>query len=127
MFRILVLDDEPLIAMMLQEWLTELDCETVGPAYSVAGALALLDGVTLDGALLDLSPGDNETCYPVATALRARCVPFVFATGYADPVVDARFKDTLILSKPFTFEAVKDAVSRLRSGEPERDALVTEG
>jgi CheY-like chemotaxis protein len=118
--RILVLDDEPLIAMMVQNWLAELHCETIGPVYSVASALALLEGVTLDGALLDLSLRNNETCYAVASALRARDVPFVFATGYDDPLIDAQFKDTLILSKPFEYEAVKAAVSRLRSEEPER-------
>jgi CheY-like chemotaxis protein len=114
MSRILVVEDDPLIAMMVQKWLTELRCETVGPAHSVAKALALLDGVRPDGALLDWSLRNNETSCAVATALRARGIPFVFATGYEDAVPDARFNDELILHKPFIFEALKAAVSTLR-------------
>ena len=80
----------------------------------MASALALIDGVALDGALLDWSLRNNETCYAVATALGARGIPFVFATGYEDAVPDARFNDKLILHKPFIFEAVKAAIGKLR-------------
>jgi len=83
--RILLLDDEPLIAMMMQGWLTELDCEIVGPVHSVRSALMLLDGldgVALDGAILDLSLGNNEKSYAVASVLR-------------DPRYSVRFRDRL--------------------------------
>ena len=53
--RILVLEDEPLIAMMLQGWLEEIGCETIGPAHTVQSALDLLQGARPDGALLDVS------------------------------------------------------------------------
>jgi CheY-like chemotaxis protein len=114
--RILLLDDEPLIAMMMQGWLTELDCEIVGPVHSVRSALMLLDGldgVALDGAILDLSLGNNEKSYAVASVLRDRGIPYAFATGYEAADVDPRFRDALVLSKPFEFEAVRAAIGTL--------------
>jgi CheY-like chemotaxis protein len=86
--RILVLEDEPLIAMMLQGWLEEIDCETIGPAHTVQSALDLLQGARPDGALLDVSLQHGEKCYPVASDLRDRRVPFAFLTGYAAEDVD---------------------------------------
>ena len=68
--RILVVDDEPLISMLVENWLDELGCEVVGPARSVADGLALAGG-QLDGAILDVNLG-GDTCYPLANALRAR-------------------------------------------------------
>ncbi|MEJ0098106.1 MAG: response regulator [Bauldia sp.] len=79
--RILLLDDEPLIAMMVADWLAEIGCETVGPADSVASALGFLDGEPLDGAILDVWLGDEDS-FPVADTLRRRGVPFAFATGH---------------------------------------------
>jgi CheY-like chemotaxis protein len=113
--RILVLEDEPLIAMMLQGWLEEIDCETMGPAHSVQSALDLLQGARLDGALLDVSLRDNEKCYPVASALHDRPVPFAFLTGYAAEDVDARFREAPVLCKPLEFEAFKAAIAKLLS------------
>jgi CheY-like chemotaxis protein len=80
MTRILVLDDEPLISLMLQDWLVKLGCETVGPASSMTDALNLISHGALDAAILDLSLSDGDS-YPVAAALRDRHIPFAFATG----------------------------------------------
>ena len=110
--RILVLDDEPLIAMMMEEWLAELGCETVGPASSVPSALGLIEGTAIDGAILDVSLG-NEESYSVADALRERGVPFAFATGREANGVAVRFKDVLILLKPFDFAEVKVVIAKL--------------
>jgi CheY-like chemotaxis protein len=112
--RILVLDDEPLISLMVQDWLAELGCETAGPAYSVHGALDLIKTVTVDAAILDVSLG-SENCYPVADALTKLGIPIAFATGHSGQEVDPRFNDALVMSKPFSFEAVKGAVDRLIS------------
>jgi CheY-like chemotaxis protein len=64
--RVLVLEDEPLIAVMVRDWLDELGCETVGPAHTVPAALALIEGALLDGAILDMTIG-RETDWPRAT------------------------------------------------------------
>jgi CheY-like chemotaxis protein len=113
--RILVLEDEPLIAMMLQGWLEEIGCETIGPAHTVQSALDLLQGARPDGALLDVSLQHGEKCYPVASDLRDRRVLFAFLTGYAAEHVDARFGDVPVLCKPLEFESFKGAIAKLLS------------
>lgn len=69
MARILVVDDEPLISMLIENWLTELGCEVVGPAHTVRDGLMLADGGQLDGAILDVNLG-NDTCYSIARTLQ---------------------------------------------------------
>jgi CheY-like chemotaxis protein len=111
--RILVLEDEPLISMLLGDWLTELGCETVGPAGSVADALGLVERGVLDGAILDVSLGNNEDCYAVADLLATRGVPFALATGHGPQGVAERYRRGLILAKPFDFTALKGVLSQL--------------
>ena len=113
--RVLVVDDELLIAMMVEEWLSELACETVGPAHSVTKALELINSARPDAAILDVSLGAEES-YPIADALRARQIPFALATGHSANDVESRFKDVPILSKPFDFDTVRLVVSKLTSG-----------
>jgi DNA-binding response OmpR family regulator len=113
--RIFLLEDEPLIAMMLQGWLEEIDCEAIGLAHSVQSALDLLQGARLDGALLDVSLRDNEKCYPVASVLRDRRVPFAFLTGYAAEDIDVRFRKAPVLCKPLEFEAFRATIAKLLS------------
>ncbi len=112
--RILVVDDEPLIAMILEDWLIELGCEVVGPAHSVDAALSLLDGRKVDGAFLDVTLGTGDS-YLVAEALQQRSVPVIFATGHGAESIDSRFKDAGTLSKPFDFAAVQSAISTFTS------------
>ena len=83
MRRILVIDDEPLISMLVEDWLTELGCEVVGPARTVQDGLDLIEKGALDGAILDVNLGSNKS-FLVAEALRNRGVPFAFATGDGD-------------------------------------------
>jgi DNA-binding response OmpR family regulator len=109
--RILVVDDEPLISMLVENWLDELGCEVVGPARTVEDALALADG-QLDGAILDVNLGGGN-CYPLANVLRARGVPLAFATGDSGLDEGQGFKNPILLPKPFDFEAVKAALNTL--------------
>jgi CheY-like chemotaxis protein len=118
--RILVLDDEPMIAMMLEEWLTDLDCEIVGPAYSLSAALELLEHETPDGAILDVSLRNNENCYPVAKALLERGIPFALATGHDAVDLDPRYVPELMLSKPFDYASVKAVVMKLIEAQPRK-------
>ena len=119
--RILVCDDEPLISMLLQDWLSELACETVGPATSVQDALALIATAPPDAAILDLSLG-RENSYSVAADLRARGIPFAFATGFAEQGLDSGFRDELVVFKPFDYEAIKALVGKLLSVRTRADA-----
>jgi DNA-binding response OmpR family regulator len=116
---ILVLDDEPLISMMLEEWLTEFGCKTIGPVQTVQGALDLIVNPSPDGAILDLSLR-NENCYPVADVLRDRGIRFAFATGHDAHIIENRFHNELILSKPFDFESVRYVIAHLLD-EPSRN------
>jgi|SRR5579872_7414327 len=110
--RILVLDDDALISVMLQDWLDELGHQTLGPAATAAAALALIADAPPDAAILDLSVG-QEMSYPVAEALRARRIPFAFATGYGSGGLPPPFADIPVLVKPFDFEAMKAMLTQL--------------
>ena len=81
--HILLVEDEYLIAWALQDDLQRSGAHVIGPAASVEDALALLANERVDGAILDVSLG-QEKVFPVAEALAARGIPFVFATGYSD-------------------------------------------
>lgn len=115
--RVLVLDDEPLISMMIKDWLEELGYDTVGPAASIKTALSLLSGPKIDGAILDVSLSDGE-CYLVADALHALGVPFAFATGRGERDVAPGYDKVPILAKPFDFAAVKAVMLEMLRGEP---------
>jgi CheY-like chemotaxis protein len=114
--RILVVDDEPLVSMLVESWLVELGCEVVGPARSVQQGLDMAGSAELDGAILDVNLGGYNS-YLVAEALKQRGVPFAFTTG--DGLIDAEsgFSDPILLSKPFDFEEVKTVLGKLL-GEP---------
>ena len=78
--RVLVVEDQAPIALLLEDMLVESACEVVGPASRVGQALRLLSNHTVDAAVLDLNIA-GELVYPVADALDARGLPYLFATG----------------------------------------------
>ena len=86
---------------LIEDVLLDLGCVVVGPAASVAQALALLDRETVDGALLDVTLGAGERSYPIAEALGAREVPFIVVTGYGVDGVNPRFAAVEVIQKPF--------------------------
>src|SRR5260370_29853158 len=81
--RILVVEDNFLVAEDLRELLTRRGCDVVGPAPRVEQGLSLVGEGRLHGAVLDINLG-SENCFPIAAALSERSVPFVFLTGYDD-------------------------------------------
>jgi DNA-binding response OmpR family regulator len=110
--RILVVDDEPLISMLIEDWLEELGCEVVGPARSVEHGLDLAGKADLDAAILDVNlAGQNS--FSVANALKLRGIPFAFATGDSGVDKTSGFADPILLNKPFDFEQVKAVVGKL--------------
>ncbi len=98
--RVLVVEDEFLIALDLEQMLRRLGCHVIGPVPSVARALALLAGEPPDFAILDVNLGPERTA-PLAEALRARGVPFALSTGY-DPrqLPEPAFHGIANLGKP---------------------------
>lgn len=111
--RILIVEDEPVIAEMLQEWVCELGCEPVGPAATNEAALALLGDGPLTGAILDIGLAGDDS-YEIASRLCDAGVPFVFATGHGSESVEPQFRDVELLQKPFDFEAFTEFVSNIR-------------
>ncbi|WP_425229618.1 response regulator [Sphingomonas sp.] len=111
--QILIVEDEPLIAMMLEDFLEVLDKRAVGTADSVESALARVAQGGIDAAILDLNLRGGERSTPIAEALAERGVPFIFATGSSDEALDPRFRDRPCLTKPFTMDGVQKALESL--------------
>jgi CheY-like chemotaxis protein len=110
--RILIVEDESLVAMLLETILEDMGCGTVGPISNVDDALALLDtdeAQSLDGALLDVNVAGQEV-FPVAEVLKAKGVPFVFSTGYGQGGLPDRWRDHPTIQKPFTESSVQFAL-----------------
>ncbi|MGD9508116.1 MAG: response regulator [Geminicoccaceae bacterium] len=98
--RILLVEDETLVALDLESMLADAGCEVIGPVPSVAAAVAKLDCQAVDGALLDVNLG-KETVYPLADRLRQRGVPYVFLTGYGSETLPDIHRDRPLVLKPF--------------------------
>ncbi|KWV95352.1 MULTISPECIES: response regulator [unclassified Erythrobacter] len=119
MKTILILEDEPFIAMDLQFAFEDSGVQAV-VAVSCSEAFTALDRHAVDGAVLDVNLGQGETCEPVAQELRKRDVPFVLHTGDLDRAGEAlRDLAAPILAKPMDAEAVVERILGLRrSCEP---------
>ena len=99
--RVLVVEDEAMIAMDLQGILRRAGCEVIGPVGRVEAATRRADGEPPpDVALLDINLG-GESVFVVADALAARRIPFVFVTGYGKDVLPERFRERPMSSKPY--------------------------
>jgi PAS domain S-box-containing protein len=104
--RVLVVEDEALVGIMIQECLTELGFQIVGPVCSASDALAAAKDGDFDAAILDINLGDGMV-YQVAEILARRHVPFVFVTGYDADSVDSRFRGIPVLQKPVEREMLQ--------------------
>lgn len=109
--RVLVVEDESLVAMLLETILEDMGCTPVGPAATVEDGLALLETEQLDAALLDVNVAGRQV-FPVAEALKARGVPFVFSTGYGEGGLPDEWRGQATIQKPFTEAAVRDALAK---------------
>ena len=108
--RVLVVEDMYLVAMDLSDQLTESGCEVIGPASTVQQALQNIDGVALDGALLDVNL-QGERSFPVAEFLAAHGIPFVFLTGYdSHTIFPDEFQQVPRLAKPVDVKVLLNAV-----------------
>ncbi|MCJ7422238.1 response regulator [Sphingomicrobium astaxanthinifaciens] len=107
---ILVVEDEPLIAMMLEDFLETLGHECAGACETVAEALEAVEKGGFDMAILDVNLA-GEPVWPVAEALRARGIPFALATGGHLSAPPADFETTPTLAKPFTIDRVEPVIA----------------
>ena len=108
--KVLVVEDELLIAAEMEAMLEDLGCQVLGPFSRVGHALDALDALDIDAALLDVNVR-GEMIFPVAEKLRARGVPIVFCTGYADlPNIPEPLRGHVRLSKPCAATSVEAAL-----------------
>jgi DNA-binding response OmpR family regulator len=107
---VLIVEDEPLIAMMLEDFIDGLGHRVAGTADSVASALAVIDDAAFDVAILDVNLRDGEAIWPVADALADRARPFLLATGGHADAAPPRHATAPILAKPFTMDGVRTAL-----------------
>ena len=113
--RILVVEDEMLIAVMIEETLQDLGCVVVGPVAKLDAALRLARDEALDGAILDVTIRGGQV-YPVAEHLLARGIPFVLASGYGDWALPENLQDQPRLTKPFSARDIEKHVRLLCPG-----------
>lgn len=112
--RILVVEDETLIAMDIEAALQALGCEVVGPTGKLETALLLASGEELDAAILDVTIRGGKI-YPVAERLLARGIPFVLASGYGDWSLPENLRNQPRLTKPFTAAELEEKIRFLCS------------
>ena len=115
--RVLVVEDEPMIAMMFDEMIQDFGSEAIGPVSQMKEALRLASTAELDAAVLDINLG-GAVVYPVADALEERGVPLIFATGYRPDALPARFAQRTALPKPFTYATLAAALDAALADQP---------
>lgn len=114
--RILLVEDEYLIAELLEEWLSQAGADVFGPVPSVEQALSIIEAHALDGAVLDVNLGPGRTVYPVADRLNELGVPYLFATGDVRIADDPAHRTRPRLDKPTSRGELLQAVGRMVAG-----------
>ncbi len=110
--RLLVVEDEMLVLLNVEDILADLGCTSVSAAATVDQALDLIKASRFDAAMVDVNL-DGRKSYPVADALAARGVPFVFTTGYSGQSLDDGYRDRPVLGKPYREADLVATLARL--------------
>jgi CheY-like chemotaxis protein len=108
--KVLVIEDETIVAMLLEQMLEELNCEVAGVAGQVTAATELARSIDVDVAILDMNLAGQKVD-PVARALAERQVPFVFASGYGEDGLTPEWRGRPVLPKPFRLDQLRDALA----------------
>ena len=104
--RILIVEDEALIALTMEDCIRELGYACVGPFSELTAAIPVAKSEPLDGAIFDIKL-DDDVSYELPEILAARGIPFGFATGYPRLALDPKWADRPYMAKPFDLEDVK--------------------
>ncbi|WP_239025330.1 response regulator [Rhodoligotrophos defluvii] len=113
--RVLVVEDEAMVAMLIEDMLLEAGCDNIEVCNRLGQAIRLLEGADFDLVILDLNL-EGELTYPVADILMERGTPFVFATGYGTSMLEGRYAAIPTLQKPFRPEDVERILNDLCGG-----------
>jgi len=114
--RVLVLEDEPLIAMVLVDILEQAGCTVVGPAHDAEQAAKLIAEDAIDVAVLDVNLGSGRTSASIADFLRGAGTPFIFATGYGEMGLRSDDRAILRVDKPYYAPAILATVAKALEG-----------
>lgn len=110
--QILVLEDDALLAMDMEDFLSDLGVNVVGPVSHIGAALEKINTTNLDGAVIDLNLR-GELSFPVIEELRAANIPFIICSGYAEiPGIRAQLDGLTIVSKPCDFDNLSDVLAK---------------
>ncbi len=113
--KVLVVEDEMMIAMLIEDMLDEFGCKLVGPATNVPRALELIGKESIAVAVLDLNLDGKDT-YAIADALQRKNVPFIFATGYGSTGLRQEYGNRPVLPKPFQARDLEAALTEALNG-----------
>lgn len=113
--RVLVVEDEVAIAMLIEDMLLDLGAEVIGPAGRLAQATSMADG-NVDLAIIDVNVA-GEPVYPLAAILAAKSIPFVFSTGYGAGGIEEAWRGRPVLQKPFSQSDLEKVLREVRAGE----------
>ena len=111
--RVLLVEDEALIAMLMEDMLGEFDCEVVATVGELGPAIEAASTQPIDLAFLDVNL-HGVPVYPVAEVLRTRGIPYAFVTGYGSAGTQGEHGDVPVLQKPFQTQELAAIVERLR-------------
>jgi CheY-like chemotaxis protein len=121
--RVLLIEDEPLIAMEMESELSSLGLEVIGPAAHVDSAKQLIAESAFEAALVDVNL-NGTSVEEVAAALAQKGIPFAFATGYGRDTLPEAFRDAPLLAKPVETDALIDVLSDLLSRRHGLDKVI---
>lgn len=107
--RVIIVEDEALVALLLEDMLTDMGCRITGTAWRLPQAEALAQSAQVDIALLDVNLA-GERVYPVAEILESRAIPFVFATGYGADGVPPHLQRYRVVTKPVSRSELEQAL-----------------
>lgn len=113
--RVLIVEDEAMVSMLIEDMVCDLGGHVVGPAASFEHAMTLALVEEFDLAILDVNVG-GLVIYPIVDVLRYRGIRFVFMTGYDSRVIPERYRHTCVLSKPFSHQTFSDTVGNVLAG-----------
>lgn len=112
--RVLVVEDEAMVSMLVEDYLEELGCEVIGLASRLENGMENACTLPLDAAVLDVNLA-GRLSYPVEQALHACGVPVVFTTGYSTEGLPAALQNAAVPSKPFRPEQLAQALSDMQT------------
>ena len=105
-----------LVAMLIEDMVSGLGHQVIGPAHTLEAGLALAAEADIDFAILDINLGSGAVSFPIADLLMQRGIPFAFATGYDRDRIAARYDATALLRKPFTPDQLLKVLSSQSEG-----------